>query len=111
MSSLSLSLFLSFHCGLHDRQTVPSFPRHFVPVDGGAVALDAALAEDEVEERGQDDAALQRRGDGRRPVEADPDDQEAGERPRDEPVAQHCSIRTFSITIRSFYGRSYWKMI
>ena len=34
----------------------------------------------------QDDAALQGGGDGGRLVEADPDDEEAGERPRDEPA-------------------------
>ena len=59
-----------------------------VPVDRGAVALDAALAEDEVEQRGQHDAALQRGGHRRRPVEPDPHDEETGERPRDEPAEE-----------------------
>ena len=64
-------------------------------MDCGPVALELALAEDEVEQRGQHHAALQRRRHRSGLVEPDPHDQEAGERPRDEP-AKDCPIKGIS---------------
>ena len=65
-------------------------------MDGGPVALELALAEDEVEQRGQNHAALQRRRHRSSLVEPDPHDQEAGERPRHEPVGSFILSSTMS---------------